>query len=1130
MCKGGGGSTSQTVTQQPSPEVSAAYKSLLSQAQRVLYPNAQADESGNIDYTKAQLSPYPTYTPEAAATAQAGTPNLIAPFTPMQNAALGGISQMTGYINPYVNAATGLGLAGASPINLQQFSPGAVGQYLSPYLNQVMGSTVANINETNAQQQQQLLGNEIARGAFGGDRGKIAQAELARQQALANNATLANIANTGYTSALGEFNTQQAMDAQRQLQSAQLAASGAQNLGNIGLLGQQANLQQLQALYGGGANQQAQNQANLSTAYQQFLQQQQYPYQQLGWLGGLTSGAASGMGGTTTSSIPQPSTGAQILGGLGMLGSMGGLGNLFGGAGAAGAGTGFLSSLGTGLGAAASGIGSGIGALLAALKDGGRVEENPHFANGGTVADLVAQPIIPQLPPPQGTGLHAPAVPQIKNPNEISNEQLKAAVTGIKSLMGKQPTEKPTDLSGATPPTPMGGSGDLAAVQPTDLQPIYARGGVVAHYADGGITIPRGMMTKEDLAQAMQDFAGSGAGGADPTLYTSSAEGLLPATAAYGGAIHKLGGGSTGAQNPYGIPEDLYPHYQEAERVTGVPISLLAAKDRQESGFSQDRPGRAGEMGIAQILPATARNPGYGMQGVDPETLKDPRQNIMFGAQYLAARGKEAGTKDWNDPQQAAAALRAYNGGGDPNYVENVFSNLPGGKAIAAAMKGAQQTPSREANIPFKETPTKEGLLGALGISATDSDRMALLAASGALMSTPGTLGTGLGRAAQAFAQAKLDYSKNQRELAEAQARGERERASAYETTGRGIKERVQPAATGILTYGQDERGNPIVGVANMPKAGGPAVSLTPPVAGTQQSFTQTAQSAGAPQAPTGPTAQPSSISMQLGPVHDDPVNPDQNNKEAVLKEMAGKITEGQFNPYAGGDADLFKAMKAQANSDAEAATATAPNLTQGIRAFTDTPEEGFLAPGAGAAYRYAAANYFNTLLKLTGSERFKEDEITAKQVEDKLNTLRAQGAQKGLGREAGFWLEGLKKAGPGQELNKETSADILANMLVGNKMSRDRSRLYNEYGGQNYSAGLGSNAQDVFNRVNPIGAYQRDMDAIKNILMDTKLVDGKRENLISMLLKHPDMASEFDARVRNKYKIQNLSSYFVGG
>jgi hypothetical protein len=64
------------------------------------------------------------------------------------------------------------------------------------------------------------------------------------------------------------------------------------------------------------------------------------------------------------------------------------------------------------------------------------------------------------------------------------------------------------------------------------------------------------------------------------------------------------------------------------------------------------------------------------MAGVDPETLRDPEQNILFGAKYLAARGQAAGVKDWNNPEEVAKGLRAYNGGGDPNYVANVYRHM----------------------------------------------------------------------------------------------------------------------------------------------------------------------------------------------------------------------------------------------------------------------------------------------------------------------------------------------------------------------------------------------------------------------------------------------------------------------
>jgi len=361
---GGSGSQSSTSTYSPPPEVAAAYKQLLSNSQPLF------------------TAPYQPYTAGKAETAQSTVPLTVAPQTPNQVAAGQNIASLAGYYQPYANAATDLIQQGSQPIQLQQFNNQSVGQYMSPFMQNVMGSTVANINETNAQQQQQVLGNAIAKGAYGGDRSGIAQSELARQQNLANNATLANIANTGYNSALGQFNQMNQQGLQSQLASGQLAQSGASALGNLGTMGQNAALQQAQAQYGVGGGQQQQRQAELSTAYQNYLNQIAYPYQQAQFEGGLISGVASGMGGTNSSTATpaQPGGLNQVIGGLGALGS---LGSLFGGSGgAAGAGGfgGMMSGIGTGIGSAMGGIGEGLGAVMSAIPfiSDERAKENIH--------------------------------------------------------------------------------------------------------------------------------------------------------------------------------------------------------------------------------------------------------------------------------------------------------------------------------------------------------------------------------------------------------------------------------------------------------------------------------------------------------------------------------------------------------------------------------------------------------------------------------------------------------------------------------------------------------------------------------------------------------------------------------
>jgi len=155
---------------------------------------------------------------------------------------------------------------------------------------------------------------------------------------------------------------------------------------------------------------------------------------------------------------------------------------------------------------------------------------------------------------------------------------------------------------------------------------------------------------------------------------------------------------SIGTAGDYTVPPDLLPAYKAAAEKYGVPVELLIAQHKQESNLSPGATGGAGEVGLGQILPATAKSPGFGMAGADPKALRDPAANIDFSAQYLAARAKAAGA-DLRTPEGVVKALKAYNGGGDPNYVQNVTRYIPGAqkalrgqRADAAPEAGTVQT------------------------------------------------------------------------------------------------------------------------------------------------------------------------------------------------------------------------------------------------------------------------------------------------------------------------------------------------------------------------------------------------------------------------------------------------------
>lgn len=65
----------------------------------------------------------------------------------------------------------------------------------------------------------------------------------------------------------------------------------------------------------------------------------------------------------------------------------------------------------------------------------------------------------------------------------------------------------------------------------------------------------------------------------------------------------------------------------------GVPPALAHAVIRVESNYRPNVTGRAGEVGLMQIKPATARMMGYSGSA---KGLYDPETNIRFGMKYLA--------------------------------------------------------------------------------------------------------------------------------------------------------------------------------------------------------------------------------------------------------------------------------------------------------------------------------------------------------------------------------------------------------------------------------------------------------------------------------------------------------------
>ena len=241
----------------------------------------------------------------------------IAGFDPMQQQSFQGAQNMkvAPQIGQATAAATGAGLGGFDVAG--QSTTGGfqnqVGGYMNPYLQMSLAPQIAEANRAYDISGTRQQSAATQAGAFGGSREAIMAAENERNRNTGINQIVGQGYNTAFTNAQNQYN----QNLQNQLAGYGMANQAAGQLGNLG----QSQYQQgmginaLQAQY--GAQQQAQQQRGLDTAYQDFLTQKNYPYQQLSYMSNLVRGTPMGM--NTQSQVYQapPSTMGQLAG-LGM--------------------------------------------------------------------------------------------------------------------------------------------------------------------------------------------------------------------------------------------------------------------------------------------------------------------------------------------------------------------------------------------------------------------------------------------------------------------------------------------------------------------------------------------------------------------------------------------------------------------------------------------------------------------------------------------------------------------------------------------------------------------------------------------------------------------------------------------
>ena len=420
----GSNTTTTSTTTAPNPEAMSLYQDILARART------------------AADTPYQSYSGQR-----------VAGLNSDQQSAFQTVRDAQGNYQPYFNQAAYSASIGSSPITSAD-----IARYTNPWQNQVVNATMANLAETNEQQRQGLVGNAIASGAFGGDRAGVAQAELARQQGLANGQTLAGLQSQGFNTALG------AAQADRSA-----AQAGASQYGNLAGLSMSLPFSGANQLLQTGNQQQQQAQNELNVPYQNFLEQRSYPFQTTQWLAGVGTGVGSQMGGTSNGTQTSPAP------------------NL-------------LNSI----------IGGGLALAGLKLKDGGRV---PTYADGGITIPYGASvgwvPSIGITPGHAGPNTTTPQA--VKQQDDGSSKVVDNAVT----LAGKmqdyfKSRNVPTDIRPTvTDPSVIG---DIASGQWSGADPIfrgiYARGGEVMNMVhrpvSKGIYVPRHFADGGDVDDADQ--------------------------------------------------------------------------------------------------------------------------------------------------------------------------------------------------------------------------------------------------------------------------------------------------------------------------------------------------------------------------------------------------------------------------------------------------------------------------------------------------------------------------------------------------------------------------------------------------------------------------------------------------
>tara|TARA_R110000765_G_scaffold110186_1_gene201492 strand:+ start:4156 stop:6009 length:1854 start_codon:yes stop_codon:yes gene_type:complete len=234
----------------------------------------------------------------------------LADFTPEQQAAQQGI---TGLVNAGLSSDPTLASAktymapafGATLASQQSFTPAAAQQFMSPYMQSVVDIQKREAERKGSTQRQDIATQGAASGGFGGSRQAILESEQRRNEAQ----LLSDIQKTGSQSAFEQAAGQFERERARNL-------SGGQQFAGLAELAPRLATAELGALSGVGAQKQQQDQRATDIAYQQFLEEEQYPERVLQEYSSIIRGfpLTPNVFGASQQSTPPPNLATQVAG------------------------------------------------------------------------------------------------------------------------------------------------------------------------------------------------------------------------------------------------------------------------------------------------------------------------------------------------------------------------------------------------------------------------------------------------------------------------------------------------------------------------------------------------------------------------------------------------------------------------------------------------------------------------------------------------------------------------------------------------------------------------------------------------------------------------------------------------